>query len=144
MKFSLQLNDFGRAFTQHQALLKFLIKRDISSRFKGSIFGILWTIMSPIMMLIVYNFVFEEIFKARWAVGGNGENQSFALFLFSGLLIFNLFAECLTRAPSLIYGNPNYVKKIVFPLEILPITVLGSAMFNFLIGCVILILGCLI
>ena len=63
MKFSLQLNDFGRAFTQHQALLKFLIKRDISSRFKGSIFGILWTIMSPIMMLLVYSFVFEEIRK---------------------------------------------------------------------------------
>jgi lipopolysaccharide transport system permease protein len=80
-------------------------------------------------MLLVYTFVFSVIFNARWG-GGNGSKTEFALILFSGLIVFNLFSECINRAPSLILINVNYVKKVVFPLEILPYVALGSAMFH--------------
>ncbi len=95
--------------------------------------GLLWAFFNPILMLAVYTFVFSVVFKARWA-GGSGSKTEFALVLFAGLLVFNLFAECLNRAPGLILGNVNYVKKVIFPLEILPLVAFGSAAFHFLIS----------
>lgn len=84
-------------------------------------------------MLVVYTFVFSVVFKARWA-GGTDSKTEFALVLFAGLMVYNLFAECMNRAPGLILSNVNYVKKVVFPLEILPIVAIGSATFHFLIS----------
>lgn len=110
-----------------------LIKREVVGRYRGSIMGLLWSFFNPVLMLIVYTFVFSVVFKSRW-VGGTESKTEFALVLFAGLLIFNLFSECITRAPGLVIGNINYVKKVIFPLEILPIVVFGSALFHFLIG----------
>lgn len=84
-------------------------------------------------MLIVYTFVFSVVFKARWD-GGTDSRTEFALVLFAGLMIYNLFAECINRSPGLVLGNVNYVKKVVFPLEILSIVAMGSAVFHFLIS----------
>lgn len=84
-------------------------------------------------MLLVYTFVFSVVFKARWP-GGTESKTEFALVLFAGLMLFNFFAECVNRAPSLILSNVNYVKKVVFPLEILPCVALGSAFFHLLIS----------
>ena len=84
-------------------------------------------------MLAVYTFVFSVVFQARWG-GGSGSKTEFALVLFAGLLVFNLFAECINRAPGLILSNTNYVKKVVFPLEILPFVALLSALFHTLIS----------
>lgn len=95
--------------------------------------GILWSLFNPIFMLSVYTFVFSGIFKARWSPGGESKSE-FALVLFVGLIVFNLFAECVNRAPGLILANVNYVKKVVFPLEILPWVSLGSALFHGLIS----------
>lgn len=98
--------------------------------------GLLWSFFNPVLMLIVYTFVFSVVFKSRWT-GGTESKTEFALVLFAGLLIFNLFSECITRAPGLILGNINYVKKVIFPLEILPIVAFGSALFHFLIGLLV-------
>ena len=84
-------------------------------------------------MLVIYTFVFSVVFKARWE-GGTDSRTEFALVLFAGLMIYNLFAECINRSPGLILGNVNYVKKVVFPLEILPIVAMGSAVFHFLVS----------
>lgn len=123
-------------------LLSQFTRRDIASRYKGSQLGMAWTVINPILMLSVYTLVFSKIFRARW--GTNNADQGplhFALNLFAGLIVFNIFAECATRAPMLISSNPNYVKKILFPLEILGAMVTGSAIFHALTSTIILVLA---
>ncbi|MBB5020519.1 lipopolysaccharide transport system permease protein [Chitinivorax tropicus] len=114
-------------------LLVGLVHREIIGRYKGSTLGILWSFFNPVLMLAVYTFFFSVIFQTRW-LGGSGSKTEFALILFAGLLVFNFFAECMNRSPSLILSNVNYVKKIVFPLELLPIVAMGSAGFHLLVS----------
>jgi lipopolysaccharide transport system permease protein len=113
-----------------------LVKRDVIGRYRGSVMGLLWSFFNPLLMLAVYTFVFGVVFQASWTEGSESKVE-FALVLFAGMLVFSLFSECLSRAPGLILGNVNYVKKVVFPLEILPVVVLGSAFFHFLVGLVV-------
>lgn len=110
-------------------LIKQMTKREVVGRYRGSVLGLFWSFFNPVLMLIVYTFVFSVIFKARWGTGGESRFE-FALILFCGLIVFNLFAECLSRAPTLIIGNVNYVKKVVFPLEIFPLIAMGAALFH--------------
>lgn len=114
-------------------LVASLVKREVTGRYKGSIFGVLWSFFNPVLMLAVYTFFFSVVFKARWP-GGSESKTEFALILFSGLMVFNLFSECINRAPGLILSNVNYVKKVVFPLEILPWVTLGAALFHLVIS----------
>jgi len=123
---------------QHKQLIKRLIERDIHSRYKSSFLGIFWVVMTPLLMLSVYTFVFSSILKARWPSSSDNEFE-FAIVLFCGLTIFNLFSEMLNRAPTLIVDNVNYVKKVIFPVEILPIVALGSALFQAFISFLILL-----
>lgn len=117
-----------------------LTKREISARYKGSYLGILWTFITPLLMLLIYTFVFSEIFKSRWSP--NSDNKvEFALIVFCGLIIFNVFAETITRSPGLILSNVNYVKKVVFPLEILPIVIFCSSLVQCLVSFSILTVG---
>ena len=118
---------------RNRSLIHASAKREVLGRYRGSAMGLLWSFFNPVLMLAVYTFVFSVVFKARWA-GGSGSNTEFALVLFAGLLVFNLFSECLNRAPGLILSNTNYVKKVVFPLEILPFVALLSALFHTLIS----------
>ncbi len=120
----------------NRSLLKGLTHRDIAGRYKGSFFGIFWSLFNPVLMLAVYTFFFSVIFRARW-MGGSGSKTEFALILFAGLLVFNFFAECVNRGPGLILSNVNYVKKIVFPLELLPIVAMGSAGFHMLVSFIV-------
>ncbi|MBT2339001.1 MULTISPECIES: ABC transporter permease [Pseudomonas] len=113
----------------HRNLIRVLIRREVIGRYQGSVLGIVWSFFTPALMLVVYTFVFSVVFKARWAGGGDSKSE-FALVLFAGLLVFNLFSECVNRAPGLVLANTNYVKKIVFPLEILPLVSLGAALFH--------------
>ncbi|MDD2558031.1 MAG: ABC transporter permease [Desulfuromonadaceae bacterium] len=124
----------------YRALVFALIRQDVVGRYKGSVLGVLWSFFNPVFMLAVYTFVFSVVFKARWNVIQGESRFEFALLLFTGLLIFNLFAECINRAPSLILQNTTYVKKVVFPLEILPLVVLGAAFFHTLINLVVLLM----
>lgn len=128
-------------FSHKWTLIKQFIKRDISSRYKGSYLGILWSFITPIMMLVVYTFVFSVIFNARWNQEVETSKMEFAIILFAGLIVFNIFSEITAKAPTLILSNVNYVKKVVFPLEILPIVTIGSALFHGAISVVILLIG---
>lgn len=123
-----------KSVVQHRRLIMSLARHEIIARYRGSVFGLLWSFLNPVFMLAVYTFVFSVVFQARWGTGGSGSKAEFALILFAGLLVFNLFAECISRAPALIISNATYVKKVVFPLEILPWVTLGSALFNAAIG----------
>jgi lipopolysaccharide transport system permease protein len=125
---------------RHHALIIASVKREVLGRYRGSILGLFWSFFNPLFMLAVYTFVFSEIFKARWSQNSDSKTE-FALVLFAGLVVFTLFAECINRAPSLILGNPNYVKKVVFPLEILPIVTLLSALFHSFISLVVWLLA---
>lgn len=104
-------------------------KREVLGRYRGSVMGLMWSFFNPLFMLIVYTFVFSVVFNARWHTGSESKTD-FALILFAGLMVFNLFSECINRAPGLILSNVNYVKKVVFPLEILPFVTLLSALFH--------------
>ncbi len=118
---------------RNRSLIHASAKREVLGRYRGTFLGLLWSFFNPLFMLAVFTFVFSVIFKARWG-GGSGSKTEFALVLFAGLLVFNLFAECINRAPGLILSNANYVKKVVFPLEILPFVGLLSALFHTLIS----------
>lgn len=113
-----------------------MVRREIASKYRGSILGLAWTFVMPLFMLAVYTFVFSIIFAARWPQ--TQSNLEFSSIIFLGLIVYSLFAECAARAPSLIISNANYVKKIVFPLETLPWIAMGTSLFHALVSMVIL------
>ncbi|HNV58839.1 MAG TPA: ABC transporter permease [Rhodoferax sp.] len=120
---------------QHHYLLGQLIKRDVLLRYRGAMFGVLWMFLSPLFMLIIFAFVFGQIFQARWPQQTG--DLPFWLLLYSGLITFNIFAETVSRAPGAVRSYASFVKKIIFPVQILPLVPLGAALvhcaFNFLI-----------
>src|SRR5690606_33408627 len=114
------------------------LRRDIQSRYRGSVLGLLWSLGTPMIMLAIYTFVFQYIFKSRWSDSAGDTTLSFAIVLFLGLILHAMLAEILTKSPLLITGNPNFVKKIVFPLELLSWITLFGALFTFLVSFVLL------
>lgn len=126
----------ARSLRTHADLLGQLVRRDVAGRYKGSMLGLLWSFLNPVVMLVVYTVVFSVVFKARWP-GGSESRTEFALVLFTGLMVFNFFSECVNRAPSLVVGNVNYVKKVVFPLELLAVVSLGTAGFHFVVSLLV-------
>ena len=130
----------GKSLWRNRQLIVQMTKREVVGRYKGSAFGMTWSFFNPVFMLVVYTFVFSEIFKSRWGgAGGNDSKTEFALVLFVGMIVFNLFSEVLNRAPGLILSNVNYVKKVVFPLEILPVIVMSAALFHGLVSLGVLL-----
>ena len=126
-----------RVFFEHRVLIGRLAKREIAARYQGSALGAFWLVIAPLLQLLIYTFVFSIVFKAKWDLPVEGR-LVFAVVFFSGLIVYNIFAECVNRGPRLILENPNYVKRLVFPLEILPWVSAVSALFNFAIGLVLL------
>jgi lipopolysaccharide transport system permease protein len=130
----------ARSLWRNRQLIIQMTKREVVGRYKGSVMGLAWSFFSPVFMLIVYTFVFSEIFKARWGgIGGDDSKTQFAVILFVGMIVLNLFSEVLNRAPGLILSNANYVKKVVFPIEILPVIAMGAALFHSLISLGVLL-----
>lgn len=128
---------FPQVFTslwRHRELIGQLTRREIVTRYHGSILGVAWSLVTPVVMLCVYTFLFSVVFQARWGAMADEGRLDYALILFVGLTVYNLFAECVGRAPSLIVSNANLVKRVVFPLEILPWTVIGAALTNVAVG----------
>jgi lipopolysaccharide transport system permease protein len=123
---------------RNRSLLKDMARRDAVGRYKGSLLGVAWAVLTPIIMLTIYTFVFVYVFKARWNNGGESNSQ-FAIILFAGLIVFNMFAEAISRSTSIILANSNFVKRVIFPLEILPCVTLLSAMFHACISVSILL-----
>lgn len=125
-------------FLSHRSLLVELTRREIAGRYRGANFGILWSLISPFLMLAVYAIAFGAILQTRWPSSG-GREPGFALVLYVGLIVHGLFAECVVRAPHLITGNVNLVKRVVFPLDMLPWTLVLSALFHALMNIVVFI-----
>lgn len=126
---------------QHFQLIMQLTKRSIHQRFKGSILGVAWVFLTPILMLSVYTFVFKSVLKAKWPGSEDANNIEFALQIFSGLLIFSLFAEVLSRAATLITDQPNMVKKVIFPLPVFAWVNVLSALFFAFVSLAVLLIG---
>lgn len=125
---------------KHRQLILQISKREIYGRYKGSVFGVAWSFFNPILMLLVYTFVFSVIFQTKWGQG-NGGKAEFAAMLFCGLIVSNLFGEIVGRAPQLIVSNANYVKKVVFPLEILTFVSIVTALFHACISIIVLVVA---
>lgn len=123
---------------RHRQLIGALVQREIGSRYRNSVMGWVWSVLTPLFTLAVYTIVFKKIFSVKWT-GGSGTSGEFAILIFIGMTVFGMFSECVTRAPLLITANVNYVKKIIFPLEILPWVSLGVAGFHALVSLAVLL-----
>lgn len=130
---------FSQSLWFNRKLIQRLAVREIQGRYRGTALGMSWSIIQPLLMLSVYTLVFSGILKSKWGDTGITDNWTFALNLFAGLVTFNLFAECITRGPVLVTSVPNYVKKVVFPVEILPAVSLCNALYHALTGLAILL-----
>lgn len=136
---------FFRNVSHYRYLIVQMTKREISHRYRGSVLGFAWSFVNPMLMLAVYTFVFSVVFKARWGIGGAEESRvDFAITLFAGLIVFNLFAEILNQAPTLVLGNVNFVKRVIFPLEILPLVSIGVVLFQGFVSLLVLMAAQLI
>lgn len=121
----------------HRSLIAQMTRREVVGRYRGSVMGLVWSLFHPVLMLAVYTFVFSVVFKARW--GGVESTTGFALMVFVGMIVHGFFAECISRAPAIVLGNANFVKKVVFPLEVFPWTILGVALFHAGISTLVLL-----
>jgi len=144
------LLSFFRLFLKHYVwplgqrnLIWQFARREVLGRYRGSVLGVSWSVLTPMAMLAVYTLVFRHIFKAKWP-GVEDGNMSFALNLFAGLLVFNWAAEFLSRAPRLVAEQPNLVTKVVFPLQVLPWSALLSSFFHVMVSCLVWLAGCLL
>ena len=127
------------SLSQNIDLIRQLIKREIIGRYRGSVMGFFWTMLNPLMMLAIYTFIFGYVFDVR---RGNSDMPDglFAVNLFCGLIVHGFFAEGINRAPTLITGNVNYVKKVVFPIEIFPWITVGATLFHSMMSFIVLCL----
>lgn len=126
---------------KNRQLILQLAEREIVGRYKGSFLGVAWSFFNPVLMLAVYTFVFTVAFKARWGSGVEDAKTQFALVLFVGLIVHGLLSDVLNRAPAVLLTDINLVKKVVFPLEILPIVSVLGALFHCMISLSVLIIA---
>ena len=125
-------------FVDHRSLLFELTKREVQGRYRGASFGLLWALLSPFLMLCVYTVAFGFIIKSKWPHAVDGK-ANFALILYAGLIVHGFFAECVARAPRLVLDNPNFVKRVIFPLEVLPWAMNLSALFHVLMNMLVFV-----
>lgn len=131
----------ARSIWRNRQLIAQMTRREVAGRYKGSVMGLAWSFFNPVFMLAVYTFVFSVVFNARWGADGEESKTQFAVVLFVGMIVHALFAEVLNRAPGLILSNVNYVKKVVFPLEILPVVSMGAALFHSVVSLGVLLIA---
>lgn len=131
-----------KALLRHHSIIKSYVKRDFTGRYKGSVFGSFWAVINPLVILGIYTFVFSAILKVRF--GNEGGILNFAIYTFCGLLAWTAFSDAVGRSATIISENPNLVKKVVFPLETLPVHIALSGLFAQIIGSVVLIIIVLI
>ncbi len=122
-------------------LLKHLVGREVTQRFRGSYLGILWNFIMPLIMVSVYTFVFGYVFKGKWDYQVSDSMIEFALTLFSGIMVYNVFSEAVSASPLLIISNVNYVKRVVFPLEILSVANVAGCLVQMIFNALVILLG---
>jgi lipopolysaccharide transport system permease protein len=138
--FSISPREMFASPWRNRELLAAMIKRDVMGRYRGSIMGMAWSLFNPLLMLVIYTFDFSVVFRSHWGTGEDASRADFAIVLFVGMIVHGLFTECANRAPSLILANVNYVKKVIFPLDILPWVAFGSAFFHACVSLAALLL----
>ncbi|HYC02746.1 MAG TPA: ABC transporter permease [Azospirillaceae bacterium] len=124
---------------RHGLLVRQMTRRAVEGRYRNSGLGLLWSLATPAALILVYTFVFHSIFKMRWQAAAGDDPAEFGIVLFAGLIMFWLFADTATRAPDLVVERATYVKRVVFPLEILPFVNLGSALFHWAVSFLVLL-----
>ncbi len=134
----ISLASLVRSLWGHREILFQMMKRDVIGRYKGSVMGLMWSFANPVLLLAIYTFVFSVVFNARWGTDEPESKMQFAVLLFVGMIVHSLFSEALIRAPNLILTNVSYVKKIVFPLEILPVIAMGTSVFHAMVSLLVL------
>ena len=127
---------------KNREVIKVFARREMETKYKGSLLGTSWALINPIIMLTIYTVIFSKVFQAKWGTSYMNDNSpiEFAINLFAGLIIFNMFADCASKAHGLILNNPNLVKKIVFPLEVLSISTVIGSLLNASINSIILLI----
>ena len=140
------LNPFGlvRDLVRNHELLWQFTRRTFHQKHKGAYLGITWSVFSPLLLLGLYFIVFGRIFGGHFSGRADETNTDFALALLLGMTVFHFVADLITQAPAIIVGNPNLVKKVVFPVEVLPLANVGACLLNFAISLALVILGALI
>jgi lipopolysaccharide transport system permease protein len=142
-----ELQSILYSLKHHFYLIKIMIARDVAARYKGSYLGLLWVFVTPLLLLSVYTFFFTVILKSKWPsneAGLHHSNEMYAMLLFIGMIIHGFFSEAITRAPTIIINNTNYVKKVIFPLEILSFIVIGVASAQMIFNLIILFIALLV
>jgi lipopolysaccharide transport system permease protein len=135
----LSLPAMVRALWRYRDLVRQFTVREVMVRHKGTSLGLLWAVVQPLLVLAIYTFVFGFVFQNRWSHLRGPDWANFPLNFFAGYLIFGVFSDCVNRSPSLITEHPNLVRKVVFPLEILPLTCCGAGLVYFFISLALLI-----
>jgi lipopolysaccharide transport system permease protein len=131
-----------RKLYRYRVLLRQFTWRNVELQHKGSILGLVWSVLSPLLLFAVYGFVFVVIFNSRYGAVPTETRKDYAIALFLSLSLFQIFQETLVTAPSAILQNPNFVKKVVFPIEILPVSYFGAALFRCLVSLVLVVIAC--
>ena len=130
-----------KSLWQHRALIRQMTVREVLGRYRGSFMGLAWSFFNPLLMLLVYTFVFTSVFHSRWAGAAGTDKTSFAIVLFIGMIVYAIFADNINRAPTLIISNTSYVKRVVFPLEILPVVGMGASVFHAIVSLLVWLLA---
>ncbi len=133
---SVAITEILISFIRNRGLIYQMTKREVIGRYRGSMLGIAWSFFNPLIMLAVYTVVFSVVFNAKWGVGSNSKTE-FALVLFIGMIVHSVLAESMNNSPTLMLRNVSYIKKVVFPLEVLPWVVMGSILFHTFISLVV-------
>jgi lipopolysaccharide transport system permease protein len=134
----------ARNLWTHRDLVWQLAQREVAARYRAARLGLLWSVLTPLIQLMIYTFIFAIVLQTRWGDDANESRGEYALAMFCGMLVYNVFAEVVTRAPGLLVGAPNYVKKLVFPLETLVVSTLVSALINMLVSLGVWLVGWLL
>lgn len=126
---------------RHRMLFRQFARRMIETRHRASFLGLLWTVLAPLLSLAIYTFVFGFVFEGRFTTDPAESNLDYALAVFVGLILFNFLGEVLGQSPNAIVTQPNFVKKVVFPLEILPAASVGAAAFSAVMSLMLALVG---
>lgn len=128
---------------KNRELIAQLIKRNLSIRYKGTFLGGMWNVLQPLVLFLAYSFAFGVVFHSRWTSNVSSENAEalFAVIMFCGMTVYTIFSETISMSPNLFVNNPNYIKKVIFPLEILPVSQVLTSIVNVLFWFVILLVG---
>lgn len=133
-----------RALWQHRGLIRQLARRDLIQRYRSSLLGMVWTFLLPLLHLAVYTFIFNIVLRVQWSHGPGGGTGRFAMALFCGLILYSVFSESVIVSPMLIVTKASYVRKMVFPLEVLPVVSLVQVLVKAGTSLIILAAGTLL